>query len=151
MEYKFENLKEKADPGVFTQWQEVDLEIIAFTSLGINVAINLEYVGLVYKDQVYDDYEVGEKLEGYIQSVRDDGRIDVSFQANKSSHIASTADKLLKYLKAAGGKSRFNDKSSPEDIKREFQISKTVFKRTIGTLYKQGHINITDQGIELLD
>ena len=150
MKYNFEHLKEIVEPGVFSPWQEVDVEIYAFTDLGISVAINNEYTGLVYKNQVYDDYQEGEKLKAYIQGVREDGRIDVSLQPNQGKHIFSTADKVLQYLKAAGGESRFNDKSSPEDIKNEFQISKTVFKRAIGKLYKQGKINITDQGIELV-
>jgi hypothetical protein len=49
-----------------------------------------------------------------------------------------------------GGKSEFGDKSSPEDIKREFKVSKKVFKQAIGGLYKQGKIKITDEGIELV-
>jgi predicted RNA-binding protein (virulence factor B family) len=53
-------------------------------------------------------------------------------------------------LKDSGGKSKFGDKSSPEDIKREFQISKKVFKQAIGGLYKQGKIIITKEGIELV-
>ena len=44
----------------------------------------------------------------------------------------------------------FNDKSSPDAIKDEFQISKTVFKQAIGRLYKQRKIKITDKGIELV-
>jgi predicted RNA-binding protein (virulence factor B family) len=47
-----------------------------------------------------------------------------------------------------GGKSEFGDKSSPEDIKKEFQVSKKVFKQAIGGLYKQGKIKITNEGIE---
>jgi len=150
MEYNFEHLKETVEPGVFTPWQEVDVEIYAFTDLGINVAINNEYTGLVYKNQVYNDYQEGEKLKAYIQCVREDGRIDVSLQPNKGKHVFSTADKILEYLRNSGGESSFNDKSSPEDIKNEFKISKMVFKRAIGKLYKQGKIKITDQGIELV-
>ena len=68
----------------------------------------------------------------------------------KGKHVFSTADKILEYLRNSGGESSFNDKSSPEDIKKEFQISKMVFKQAIGKLYKQGKIKITDQGIELV-
>ena len=150
MKHNFEHLKETVEPEVFTPWQEVDIEIYAFTDLGISVAINNEYTGLVYKNQVYDNYQEGEKLKAYIKCVRDDGKIDVSLQPNQGTHVFSSADKILEYLKAGDGKSRFNDKSSPEDIKNEFQISKMVFKRAIGKLYKQGKIKITDQGIELV-
>jgi predicted RNA-binding protein (virulence factor B family) len=151
MKNNYEHLKETVGPGVFIQWQEVDVEIYAFTDLGVKVAINDEYTGLIYGNQVYDEYQEGQKLKGYIKFVREDGKIDVSFQPKQGSHVFSTTDKILEHLKAAGGKSGFNDKSSPEDIKNEFQVSKKVFKQAIGRLYKQNKIKIADKGIELIE
>jgi uncharacterized protein len=146
----FAQLKETVDPGVFTQWQEVAVEVYTFNELGINVAINDEYIGLVYKNQVYESYQKGDKLQAYIKGIRKDGRIDVSFHPRKGKHVVSAVEKILEYLKDSGGKCRFNDKSSSKDIKYEFQISKKVFNRVIGNLYKKGKINISDEGIELV-
>jgi len=143
-------LKETVEPGVFAEWQKVDVEILAFTDLGVKVAINSEYAGLIYENQVYGHYREGQKLKGYIHFVREDGKIDVSLEPRKGSHVFSTTDKIMAHLKAAGGKSAFNDKSSPEEIKREFQVSKKVFKQAIGRLYKKNKIKITDKGIELI-
>ena len=151
MNRNFEHLIEHVDLDDFARWQEVDLEIYAFTDLGMKVAINDEYSGLVYGNQVYEHYEEGQKLKGYILGIRADGRIDVSLQPDKGRHVHSTFEKILKHLKDSGGKSQFGDKSSPEDIKREFQISKKVFKQAIGGLYKQGKIIITKEGIELVN
>jgi CRISPR-associated protein Cas8b1/Cst1 subtype I-B len=151
MKNNFEHLIEHVDHDEFSRWEEVDLEIYAFTDLGFKVSINDQYTGLVYNNQVYEMYEEGQKIKGYIAGVRDDGRIDVSLQPNKGRHVHSTFEKILKHLKDSGGKSQFGDKSSPEDIKREFQISKKVFKQAIGGLYKQGKIIITKEGIELID
>lgn len=137
--------------GVFHQWEEVDLEISAFTDLGIKVAINNKYSGLVYENQVYADYEKGQKLKGYIKCVREDGKIDVSLQPNQGMNVYLTTERILDHLEDFDGKSKFNDKSSPEDIKVEFQVSKKVFKQAIGNLYKQGKIKITDEGIELVE
>jgi uncharacterized protein len=145
-----EYLIEHVDPDAFSRWEEVDLEIYAFTDLGIQVAINDEYMGLVYGNQVYEQYQEGQKLKGYITGVREDGRIDVSLQPDKGRHVYSTFDKILDHLKEVGGKSEFGDKSFPEDIKREFKVSKKVFKQAIGGLYKQGKIKITGDGIELV-
>ena len=150
MENNYDYLIEHVDPDEFARWEEVDLEIYAFTDLGFKVAINDQYTGLVYNNQVYEKYEEGQKLKGYITGVREDGRIDVSLQPDKGRHVHSTFDKILKHLEDSGGKSKFGDKSSPEDIKREFQISKKVFKQSIGGLYKQGKIIITKEGIELV-
>ena len=143
--------KETVELGVFTQWQEVEIEVYDFTDLGMNVIINDEYMGLVYQDQIYENYQPFQKLKGYIKLVREDGKIDVSLQPSKGTHIGSTTDKILEHLKDSGGESRFNDKSSPKDIKREFKVSKKVFKQAIGKLYKQHKITITDHGITLVD
>jgi len=150
MKNKYADLKETVVPGVFTPWQEVDVEIYACTDLGMKVAINDEYTGLVYGNEMYDDHHEGQKLKAYIKCVREDGRIDVSLQPKQGRHVSSTADKILEHLKAAGGASGFNDNSSPEDIKHEFRVSKKVFKQAIGRLYKQHKIKITDTGIELI-
>ena len=151
MKNNFEHLIEHVDHDEFSRWEEVDLEIYAFTDLGFKVSINDQYTGLVYNNQVYEMYEEGQKIKGYIAGVRDDGRIDVSLQPDKGRHVHSTFEKILKHLKDCGGKSKFGDKSPPEDIKREFQFSKKVFKQAIGGLYKQGKIIITKEGIELID
>ena len=150
MRDNYKSLKETVEPGVFTVWQEVDAEIYAFTDLGIKVAINDEYIGLVYDDQIFEDYQVGQELKAYIKFVRVDGKIDVSLQPKQDRHVSSTTGKILEYLEAAGGKSGFNDKSSPEDIENAFQVSKKVFKQAIGSLYKQGKIKIIDNGIKLV-
>lgn len=149
MNKKHPYLKEKVWPGIFADWQEVDVEILTFSELGISVAINDEYLGLVYKDNVYKTYREGQKLKAYIKSVRKDGKIDISFQPLQGKHVYGTADKIMKHLKAAGGTSTFNDKSRPEDIRQEFQVSKKVFKQAVGKLYKEHKIKITEHGIEL--
>ena len=151
MDSEYDYLIETVDYNTFTRWEEVDLVVYAFTDLGMKVAINDRYTGLVYKNQMYDSYEEGQKIKGYITGIREDGRIDVSLQPDKGRHVHSTFDKILEHLNKVGGKSKFGDKSPPEDIKREFQVSKKVFKQAIGGLYKQGKIRITKEGIELVD
>ena len=150
MEKNYDCLEEIVEQGIFKEWQEVDVLIYAFTDLGIKVAINDKYIGLVYKNEVYDQYKKGQKLKAFIKCVRDDGRIDVSLQPRQDKHVISTTDKILEALKAAGGKLSFNDSSSPEEIKNKFQISKRVFKQAVGVLYKQRKIKITDKGIEIV-
>ena len=44
----------------------------------------------------------------------------------------------------------FNDKASPETIKREFSMSKNEFKRAVGHLYKERKIEITDRSIRII-
>ena len=150
MSEDFNTLKETVEPGVFTQWQEVDVEIEAFTDLGIVVIINDEYIGLAYGNQVFEDYYLGQELKAYIKLVREDGKIDVSFQPDKGTLVATTGEKIIAHLQELGGQSTFNDKSAPADIEREFQVSKRVFKQAIGKLYKEGSIRLAAGGIELI-
>ena len=87
MKNNFGHLIEHAEQDEFSRWEKVDLEICAFTDLGFKVAINDEYTGLVYANQVYEHYQEGQKLKGYIAGVRDDGRIDVSLQPDKGRRM----------------------------------------------------------------
>ena len=113
MDSEYDYLIETVDYNTFTRWEEVDLVVYAFTDLGMKVAINDRYTGLVYKNQMYDSYEEGQKIKGYITGIREDGRIDVSLQPDKGRHVHSTFDKILEHLNKVGGKSKFGDKSPP--------------------------------------
>jgi predicted RNA-binding protein (virulence factor B family) len=147
----YEPLKDTVESGVFAPWQEVDVEIVAFSELGITVTINDEYTGLVYGDQVYGRYQRGQRLKAYIKCVRDDGKIDVVFQPQQVTHVRSASERVLAHLEETGGSSWFNDKSSPESIRREFQVSKKVFKQAVGRLYRDGKIKISADGMELVE
>lgn len=81
--------------------------------------------------------------------MRPDGKIDVTLQPTGRQQTLDFADTLLQYLKDHGGKCDLGDKSDAEDIKRRFQVSKKVFKRAVGDLYRQRLISITPDGLTL--
>lgn len=147
---KLDQLQQTAESGVFSPWQEVDIEVCDFSDLGMSVAVNDEYTGLIYNDEVTDSYEVGQKLKAYIKQVRADGKIDITLLPKPTTSVFTTTDKILEHLESHGGTSSFHDKSSPEEIKREFQVSKKLFKQAVGKLYKQGKIKLIEGGIELV-
>ncbi|MDP2922167.1 MAG: type I-B CRISPR-associated protein Cas8b1/Cst1 [Candidatus Omnitrophota bacterium] len=150
MDKDYRYLKQEADKGVFKEGQEVDVVVYAFTDLGVKVAINDTYSGLVYKNEIFDELYSGQVLKAFIKHIREDGKIDVSLQPQEGKHVLGAAEKILKLLNESGGRLPFNDKSSPDDIKNHFQISKKVFKKAVGILYKQRIIKITDNGIEVV-
>ena len=47
---------------------------------------------------------------------------------------------ILQYLQIRGGAMPYSDKSTPDDIKRTFEMSKAAFKRALGKLMKDGEI-----------
>jgi predicted RNA-binding protein (virulence factor B family) len=131
--------------------EEVDLIISHITEIGINVIINQKYKGLVYKDEVYNDaIRTGDKMKGYIKTVRQDGKIDVSLQVQGFESIEPNSEIILNELRASRGFLRLNDNSNPEDIKTVLKMSKKTFKKAIGLLYKEKMIEIKDDGIHLL-
>jgi predicted RNA-binding protein (virulence factor B family) len=131
--------------------EEVDLIISHITEIGINVIINQKHKGLVYKDEVYNDaIRTGDKMKGYIKTVRQDGKIDVSLQVQGFESIEPNSEIILNELRASRGFLRLNDNSNPEDIKTVLKMSKKTFKKAIGLLYKEKMIEIKDDGIHLL-
>jgi len=133
-----------------TEGDEVELIISHITDLGINVIINDIHKGLLYKNQVYDDIRLGDRLTGYIKTIRPDHKIDVSLQKLGYENIETNADKILQELRASRGFLRLNDNSHPEDIKTVLKMSKKTFKKGIGSLYKDKLIEIKDDGIYLV-
>jgi predicted RNA-binding protein (virulence factor B family) len=150
MKEDYSQLKLEVEAGVFKQWQEVDVVVYDFTDIGVKVAINNEYTGLVYKNEVFTKLHPGQKLKAYIKCIREDGKIDVSLQPQEGKHVSQAADKIFQVLKESGGKLLYSDKSSSEDIKEKFEISKKVFKKAIGALYRQRKIKITGGCIEIV-
>jgi len=55
----------------------------------------------------------------------------------------------MEKLKAAGGFLAFTDDSDPDEIRRVFGMSKKLWKKATGALYKQRRILIDTDGIRL--
>jgi predicted RNA-binding protein (virulence factor B family) len=70
--------------------------------------------------------------------MRDDGKIDRPLQQQGYSLITDTRQMLLEKLKAANGVLALGDKKRSDDIYNTLHMSKKVFKKTIGGLYKDG-------------
>ncbi|UOK42259.1 MULTISPECIES: CvfB family protein [Flavobacterium] len=129
---------------------EVDLIVSHITEVGINVIINEKHKGLLYTNEVFEDLRTGDRIVGFIKTIRPDGKIDVSRQPFGMERIDASAQAILDELKASRGFLRLNDDSHPEDIKTVLKMSKKTFKKAIGTLYKQKLIDIKEDGIYLL-
>ncbi|MEN9323316.1 MAG: hypothetical protein RL699_1096 [Bacteroidota bacterium] len=133
------------------QGDEVELIVSHITDIGINVIINEQHKGLLYKDEVYDDaIRTGDRLRGYIKHIRPDNKIDVSLQAFGYQKVEPNAQYILDELKASRGFLRLHDNSHPEDIKSVLKMSKKTFKKAIGALYKDKLIEIKEDGIYLV-
>ena len=120
------------------------------TELGYKVIVDNTYAGLLYKNEIFQQLHIGEQLDAVIKSVRPDGRLDVASQRDGKFHVDESSEKILAALREAGGFLPYGDKTSPEEIYRQFGISKKTFKKSVGALYKKQLLSIEEKGIKLL-
>ncbi len=130
--------------------QEVELLARGYTEIGLNVIINHDFQGIIYKDEIFERIDTGDQIKGYVKRIREDGKVDISLQAIGYNNVPPNAALILEELKKNKGFLPFNDKSDPDDIRDMFGISKKIFKKSIGALYKQKIIEIKKEGIHLL-
>lgn len=138
-------------PSPYKVGDKVEALIWQKTELGFKVIIDNKYQALIYDTQVFRELHTGDRTEAYISNIRPDGKIDVALQQNGRQHTEDFAEYLLRYLQYRGGRCRLGDKSSAEEIKEQFQVSKKTYKKAIGDLYKRRLIIITEEGIELVN
>lgn len=120
--------------------QKVDL-LIAFESpIGYRAIINSRHWGMVYKNQIFQQVKVGDRLEGYVRRITEDNRIDLSLRREGYDGVAASAETLFALLRDNGGVLPVGDDSSPEEVHAATQMSKKVFKRAVGMLLKRGDI-----------
>ena len=129
--------------------KSVDLLVWQKTEYGLKVIVDNRYAGLIYNDELqYGPMpRTGDRLEGTVVTVRDDGRLDVSIQRIGKGRFRDFADQLLDELHAAGGYLAYTDKTDAETIAERFGVSKKTFKRALGTLYKARKVMLEDGGI----
>lgn len=118
---------------------------------GLFVAVDDKYEAMVQKKDVFEDYDLGERMKFRVQAVRDDGRLILSTKLEKSAYDEHKSDSLKVYeiLLKNKGKMNYADKSDPDEIRKVFNMSKSSFKRAIAILYRQRKIIINDDSIEI--
>lgn len=135
----------------YTEGDQVDLFIVRATQLGYVVLIDNEAEGLLFKSDVFQPLQKGDQVKGYIKLIREDDKIDVSLRPQGFRNaIDADCDKILSILKK-DKVLKLTDKSSPEDIKLQLNMSKKAFKKAIGFLYKRKVILLHEDRVELLN
>lgn len=157
LDYESERLVASSKIDSFLEFEEINLkegqevEVIVYerTPLGFNCIVNKLYKGLIYENEVFRNLNIGEHTTGYIKTVREDNKIDVSLQ--KVGYVAQdeNQEKILNILKGDAGYIGLTDKSKPEEIYEELKMSKKAFKKAIGGLYKQKLVWLKKDGIYL--
>lgn len=120
-------------------------------NFGAFVAVDDQYSGLIPKRELYGNVSIGDTVNARVTAVKEDGKLDLSIREKAYLQIAGDAEKVMQAIDSFGGALPFNDKASPEVIRREMQMSKNEFKRAVGNLLKAGKITITEKAIRRND
>ncbi|WP_299547763.1 S1-like domain-containing RNA-binding protein [Seonamhaeicola sp.] len=132
-------------------FDEVDLIVSHPSDIGWNVIVNRTHTGLIYKDNIFTDVSVGDKLKGIIKKVRPGNKLDITLGQIGYRNIEPNAKRVLEALEDNSGYINLTDRSDPEAIKDQLQMSKKSFKKAVGTLYKQRKIELKPDGIYLVN
>ena len=127
------------------------LLVFDFNEAGAQVVVEGRYRGIVYHDETFEALQIGQQINGWVKQLRDDNRIDVSVRRPGHGSVVDAKVVILEAIIAAGGSLPLHDKSTPEEIGDTLKLSKKVFKKAIGGLYKERRISISEEGIQLKD
>lgn len=119
------------------------------TEIGYKAVVDNLYHGMIYFNEVFRQVVIGETLEAYVKTVRDDGKIDLTLSGEITDRIQSLADRIYSWMQESGGQVSLCDSSSPDEIKRVLCCSKKDFKKAVGQLFKNRKIEILPDGMKI--
>ncbi len=128
-----------------------EVEIIPFikTPLGFKVIVNNRYEGLIFHNEIFEKINIGDKKRAFIKYIREDGKLDISLQKIGIKKSDDNSNRVLEILKQSSGELEFTYKSSAEDIKDVFSMSKKAFKRSLTKLLEEEKIVLNENSIIL--
>ena len=148
-EFEFQALHEVAN--------DVDLNspiegLIYYTSREGAVMISIEgYRCFIHHTEREKEPRLGDICKGRVIEVKEDGTLNVSLLPLKHERIESDAELILAYLEKHDGRMSLNDRSEPELIRETFNLSKSAFKRALGSLMREKRITQDKEGTHLIE
>lgn len=138
---------------VFPTYKHGDkAEVIIYkrTPIGYACIVDNAHKGMLYADELFRPVQIGDKLEAFVKTVREDGKIDLTLKDKSANRSEELAEKIEKYMISRSGELDLGDHSSPDVIRFRFQCSKKDFKKAIGLLLKERKITKNGDGYALL-
>lgn len=114
---------------------------------GVFVAVDNCYSGLIPRKEAAGRFFIGDTVQVRVTEVKEDGKLNLSAREKAYLQMDEDAESIMQVIEEFDGVLPFNDKASPEVIKREFGLSKNAFKRGVGRLLKEGRVEITEHSI----
>ncbi len=129
--------------------EQVELLVWGFSALGAKVIVNQRHAGLLYRDEIGSRLNLGDRLTGYVKRIRADHKIDVTLRQGATTELDAAKGKIMAALTRGGGILALHDHSPPAAIEAALGMSKKVFKKAVGGLYKAGIVTLSPHGIAL--
>lgn len=133
--------------GELDEGQQVQLTAWEYTDLGVKVLIDKLYLGLLFRNELFEPLQPGDTVTGYVKKVREDGKADVTLRKAGYAEVMDARKALSEALQANQGFLPLTDHSSPEEIYQQLHMSKKTFKKAVGGLLRQSAIRIGENGI----
>lgn len=125
--------------------------VYAFNDLGAQVIVDGRHAGIIYADRHIARPRVGDTLDGWVQRIREDGRMDISLSPLGRKGVFDAQVAIVSAMMDNDGFLPLTDRSPPEEIRARLSMSKKAFKRAVGALYKSRRIAMEDDGWRLIE
>lgn len=119
-------------------------------AFGAYVAVDNKYSAMIPNKELHQTLIPGETITARVTMVLEDGKLNLSLREKTYLQLDVDAQMIYNKLKESDGYLPYHDKSDPEELKKEFNLSKNAFKRAIGHLMKQKKIKIEADGIRCI-
>ena len=127
------------------QNKNVTATVYRLKLVGTFVITDDYYLGFIHPSEREVEPRLGEVVKARVIGVKDDGTLNLSTRPRAYEAISDDSQMILMVLQHTSAKQLpFTDKSSPDEIKAYFGISKGQFKRAVGHLMKAGLVKQAD-------
>ena len=134
----FMDIKVDADQSLFGK--QIDVRPFRIGREGINVISPEGYLGFIHHTAYREEPRLGGLIKARVTFVKDDGEINLSLIPQKEILITKDAERIVQYLSEHDGVMTLTDRSTPDEIRHIFNMSKSAFKRAMGHLLKEKKI-----------
>jgi hypothetical protein len=129
--------------------QRVQLAAYEVTQDYVDFLVDYRYTGRLMLSRGIQRIYIGDTMPGFIQRFTSDGKITLNLTpvGYKGLMNSESPDAIMQKLAEAGGFLPYGDHTDPDTIREVFGMSKKTFKKIIGTLFREGKIDLSDDGI----
>ena len=134
----------------FLEDEYVDIIVVRRSTNGYNVIVEGTHWGMIYHDQIFQPVSIGDRLKGYVLTLREDDKVDIILQKPGAEKVGTLAEQIMSKLQQGDGFLEVGDKSDALAIQAMFGVSKKTYKKALGQLYKERKIAFVDGGVRLV-